>query len=148
MVASGVPLQQVYEEFLTRLRIPNLTDNQAFTAVLIVLDAFLADQPQATCTVFQMSSGQVRERSVNSDGEIINLFQGEAPVHPRERRGEVYPGDRAIRGADRVTLQIHTLDLQEGSGAQARVVASDVPVVAVWIAPEVAEDVIVQDQGT
>ena len=44
-------------------------------------------------------------------GEVTNLFQGEAPVHPREHRGEVYPGDRAKHDDENVTIQIHMLDL-------------------------------------
>lgn len=145
-VATNVRLQHVYDDFLTRVRIPNLEDNQVFTACLIVLDRYLIDHPDATCTVYHMSRGLARERSLNTHAEIVNLFQGEAPVSPRDRRGQVYPGDRNVRGDNDVTVQIHTLDLRESTDRNAPTVATNVPVVALWIAPEIAEDVIVQDQ--
>jgi hypothetical protein len=146
LVAAGISLQNVYDEFLTRLRIPNLEDNQVFTACLIVLDEYLFDHGDATCSVYQMSSGRARERSLNPHGEILNLFQGEAPVSPRERRGQVYPGDRAIRGDENVTIQIHAVDLRESPERGAPIVARDVPVIALWIDPEIAQDVVIQDQ--
>jgi len=146
-VATGISLRRVFEDFLTRLRVPSLTDNQVFTAALIILDAYLLHQPNATCTVFQISQGGLRDRGVNDDGEIINLFQGEAPVNPVERRGDVYPGDRAIRGTDGVTLQVHMLNIRENASRGSSVIASNVPVVALWIDPQISDDVIVQDQG-
>ncbi len=66
----------------------------------------------------------------------------QAPVNPPARRGEIYPGDRAIREDDQVTVQIHTLDLtQDGD-----VVCRDVPVLAVWIPARMAVGWIQQDQ--
>jgi hypothetical protein len=40
-----------------------------------------------------------------------------APVNPRAERGSIYPGDTAMRTADAVTIQIHTVRLtREKSG--------------------------------
>jgi hypothetical protein len=74
-----------------------------------------------------------------------NLLAGrgiEAPVNPRERRGEVYPGDRAIRDDNTVAVQIHRPDLTR----QENVVARDVPVIAVWVQSRLARPWVVQDQ--
>ncbi|MGC1890864.1 MAG: hypothetical protein WA709_33120, partial [Stellaceae bacterium] len=94
------------------------------------------------CTVYWMSPAARRRRGVDENGEVTQLFQGEAPVQPRERRGEVYPGDRAIRDNDAVTIQLHTLDLTR----EDVVILEDVPVVAVWVPARLARGWVSQDQ--
>ena len=88
-----------------------------------------------------MSPFKSRQRKVNEDGEVSNLFQGEYPVKPPERRGKVYPGDRDIHDGDKVTIQIRELELTH----KKRVVARNVPVLAVWVPSRLARDWIVQE---
>lgn len=141
-VAQQVPLRTVIEELLVRLRITGTRDSQRNTGLLLQLSKALEDDPDELCTVYLMSGGSRRERGIDEDGEVTNLYQGEAPVKPVERRGEVYPGDRNIREADTVTVQIHRLDLTR----EDTVVASDVPVVAVWVPARLARSWVHQDQ--
>ena len=141
-VATGIPLAAVLERLLVPMRITGTTDSQRYTGLLLQLSKALEDDPGEVCAVYQMSPGAQRERGIDDNGEVTNLFQGEAPVHPRERRGEVYPGDRAIREDDNVTIQIHTLDLTRDD----QVVVRDVPVVAVWVPSRLAQSWIVQDE--
>lgn len=89
-----------------------------------------------------MSPAETRHRGVDDNGEVTNLFQGEAPVHPRERRGEIYPGDRAILDNLNVSIQIHTLTLTR----EDQPVAANVPVLAVWVPARMARAWIYQDQ--
>src|SRR6266404_785122 len=141
-VVSGVPLREMYEQLLMRLRFSRLTDAQNFLGVLVIVRNHLRDAPDATCTIYEMSKGESRERALNSDGEISQLFQGAAPVNPPERRGEIYPGDRAVHSEDEITIQVHTLDLRTDTN-----LIEDVTNMAVWIPPGVAGDVLIQDQG-
>jgi len=96
-VCLDVPLAMVIDQLLVRLRITGTTDSQRYTGLLLQLSKALEDNPDEVCAVYRMSPTKRRERSIDEDGEIPNLFQGEAPVNPRDRRGEIYPGDRAIR---------------------------------------------------
>jgi hypothetical protein len=64
---------------------------------------------KAVCTVYRMSGGPRRARGVDADGEVLNLYQDEAPVQPRNRRGIVYPGDRRIRDDDNISIQVRSL---------------------------------------
>ena len=139
-VAAEAPLRLVYQELLTKLRITWPSDSQRFTGVLLQLGAYLEANPEAVCQIYQMSSGQVRERGVNTYGEIINLFQGKN--YDRQTNEETYPGDREIRGAAGLTVQIHTLSIRDEQGNE---IASNVPAVAVWVPSEMASDWVIQD---
>ena len=86
-----------------------------------------------------------RERTLNEDSAIPNLFQGAAPVNPPERRGEVYPGDRDIRSDTGITIQIHTLNLLDRVSKEIRF--EEVPNIAVWLPTDIAGDVLIQNQG-
>jgi hypothetical protein len=141
-VCRNVPLLRAVEDLLVPMRITGTTDSQRNTGLLLQLSKALEDDPDEACTVYRMSGGARRERGVDDSGEVTNLYQGEVPVYPRERRGEIYPGDRAIRDpSDNVSIQIHTLDLTR-DGA---VVAENVPVLAVWVPARLARGWIAQE---
>jgi hypothetical protein len=136
-VARDVTLAGLYRDLLTKLRMTWPSDSQQFTGVLLQVGAYLEANAGATCTVFQMSAGRRRVRSVNTNSEISQLFQGANP-------NSGYPGDRAIRAPQGLTVQIHTLNVRDGQGG---VVADDVPTIAVWVPGEMATDWLVQPQG-
>jgi hypothetical protein len=146
-VCRGVSLRRAIEDLLVRLRITGSTDSQRYTGMLLQLSRALEDNPDETCTLYRMSQGSRRRRGVDENGEVTNLFQGEAPVQPRNRRGEVYPGDRAIREDDSVNIQIHTLDLTRDEGGQAGILIENVPVIAVWVPARLARAWIVQEDS-
>lgn len=140
-VTENVSLRDILEQLLVPMRITGTTDSQRNTGLLLQLKKALERNGQESCVVYRMSPNERRRRGVDADGEVTNLFQGEAPVNPRERRGEVYPGDRAIRDAGRITVQIHRIDLSQDNA----VVAQDVPVIAVWVPARLAQGWVVQD---
>lgn len=142
-VCRDVSLQTAMEQLLVDIRITGTTDSQRNIGLLLQLTKALEINPGELCTIYRMSPATGRSRGIDEDGEVTNLFQGEAPVHPRERRGEVYPGDRAIRDDDNVTIQIHDLELTRDRGRQ--VVAENVPVLAVWVPERMARAWIAQD---
>lgn len=145
-VCTGVALRDVIEGLFVRMRVTGTTDSQRYTGMLLQLSKALEDNPDEVCTVFRMSPAARRRRGIDENGEVTNLFQGEAPVQPKEQRGEIYPGDRAIRDDGNVTVQIHAIDLtREESGAQ-RIVAENVPVLAVWMPARLSRGWLDQNQ--
>jgi hypothetical protein len=101
----------------------------------------IEDDPNEVCRVYRMSPARRRQRRVDENGGVPTLYQGEAPVYPLEQRGQVYPGDRAIRDDNNATVQIHTLDLTRNGS----VVAENVPVVAVWVPARLARAWLAQE---
>ena len=141
-VCRDVPLRAMIEQLLVNMRITGTTDSQRNTGLLLQLSKALEDDPDEVCTIYRISPVTGRGRGIDENGEVTNLFQGEAPVYPLERRGEVYPGDRAIRDDDHVTVQIHMLKLMRDN----QEVAQNVPVLAVWVPARLARAWIAQDQ--
>lgn len=141
-VCAGLTLREVLERLLVPMRITGTRDSQHYTGLLLQLSRALELNPDEPCTVYRMSPAVRRERRIDENGEVSNLFQGEAPVNPPERRGEIYPGDRAIREQDSVTVQIHKVDLTQDR----EVVKENVPVLAVWVPARLEVGWISQDQ--
>ena len=128
-VARGLSLRTVLEQLLVRIRITSTHDSQQFTGLLLQLSRALEVNVGEKCTVYRMSPKTGRRRGIDGNGIVTNLFQGQAPVTPHARRGEIYPGDRAIRDEKHVSVQIHTLELTQEDVQ----VCNDVPVLAVWV---------------
>lgn len=141
-MCGGVSLQTALEQLLVRMRITGTTDSQRYTGLLLQLSKALEENADEICTIYRISPAVRRQRGVDENGEVTNLFQGEAPVSPRELRGEVYPGDRAIREDGIVNIQIHNIDLTQDGNT----VKESVPVVAVWVPARLGVAWINQDQ--
>lgn len=144
-VAEQVSLREVYENLLLGLQFSRLSDAQNLLGTLVILRNHLEDNPGATCSVYEMSQGEVRERTLNEEGNLKNLFQGAAPVNPPDRRGEIYKGDREIHSPQDVTIQIHRLDLRNHDSRQTAY--EGIVDIAIWIPPDLPGDVLIQEQG-
>lgn len=131
LVASGLPLLTVMERLLVPMRVTSSRDSSRITGLLLQLSRALDQNPNERCTVYRMSSGSRRKRSVDDNNAIKELFQGANPERLHARRGEIYPGDRDIREAGHVNVQIHTLDLRQTEDGP--IIAENVPVLAVWV---------------
>ena len=143
LIAEDVPLRRAYEELLSPLRFTDERDSQLFTGAMLQIDNYLQEHTDATCTVYRMSGGGERLRSVNDDDEIPTLFQG-ANYADAAHRDEIYPGDDRIRSVDGLTIQIHTLEVRQKN--RGPVIAQDVPTIAVWVPAVMARDWLVQEQ--
>jgi hypothetical protein len=143
LVSEDVPLRRAYEELLTPLRFTGEYDSQLFTGVLLQIGEYLQANPDATCTVYRMSKGGERVRSVNDDEEIPTLFQG-ANYADAAHRDEIYPGDERVRANQGLTIQIHTLRVRQPN--RGALIADHVPAVAVWVPAAMSRDWLVQER--
>jgi hypothetical protein len=142
LVAPEMPLAPLFEEFLAPFRFTRFQDSQNYVSLLLLLKTVLEQRPDVTVTIFLMSLGMPRERSVDQDDEIPTLFQGEAPVNPPSERGKVYPGDAEIKTELVISVQIHLLTVKRPGETIA-----DVPTLAVWMPSAFARDLVTQPQG-
>jgi len=138
-VDTNVLLSEAYERLLTQLRITRPNDSQSFTLMLLHIARYLDQNPHEACAVYVMSHGLERERGVDDNDQILNLFQG---AHP-DTRGAIYRCDRHVRTERGMTIQIHNLRVQRGE----EVLARNVRTIAVWIPRQMSADFLVQPQG-
>ena len=141
-VCRDALLSDVMKQLLVRMRISGTSDSQRNVGLLLQLSQALEKEFEERCTIYLMSPSEKRQRRVRDNGEIHNLYQGEAPVRPIERRGEIYPGDRALHDNDNVSIQIHIINLMR----QGNVIKESVPIIAVWVPARLAIPWIHQDQ--
>lgn len=141
-VIENIPLQVVHEELLTRYRVTRLEDSQQLGAMLRLIQLHLIDHPDETCTLFLMAEGTRRRRDYQDD-QIVQLFQGRQYAMINGTRGISYPGDREVRGANGITVQLGYLDL----GQPNALVAQNIPHLAVWVPASMARDTLSQPQG-
>jgi hypothetical protein len=142
-VASNLSLQTVHEEFLSAYRFPRPEDTEKFVALLRIVQVWLADHPDDRCTVYLMNNGEIR-RFGYSDGQIDEPFQG--AQYAGRPQTQTYPGDRAIRADNGLSVQIRYVTLGPPR-TPAVVTAANVPFIAIYIPPEMAQDEVHQPQG-
>ncbi len=142
LVANPVSLRSVYQELLTPFWFTETSDSARFAGLLLQVGRFLEGHSDSVCSVYQMSQGRARERSIDTAGEIPNLFQGANYDESLKPKQVVYPGDRAIRADRQLTVQIHTLDVKD----DADVLARDVPALTVWVPRTMAAAWLAQPQ--
>lgn len=148
--AEGLNLREVREQLLVDFRHAWPRDSSEYTRLLLQLDRYLNEHPEAECTVYRMSPNVERSRGTGDGDAISELFQGAAPVEPEEERGRIYPGDSKIREDDQLTIQIHTLNVYRGSARQpnpSRLIRESVPALAIWSPRSVmSSDMVIQHQ--
>lgn len=138
LVSSHVSLDFVYRELLTRFLVTRSGDSHRFIGLLLQLERYLEQHPteQFKCIIYLMSGGKVRERSIDDNDEVQQLFQGPNP----DKSGTYYPGDRNIRDPQAVTIQIHKLRILKDK----QVIVDNVPTIAVSLPKEISEDWVIQ----
>jgi hypothetical protein len=142
LVVSGLPLRVAHEELLTRYRVSRLEDSSRMGPLLRLVQRRLIECPEDTCSVFLMAEGHSRHRGYQDD-QISYLFQGRQFATQGGERVETYPGDRAVRSPNGISIQMSYLDL----GERVSLVAENVPHLAVWVPAELARDTLLQPQG-
>ncbi len=137
-LATDVALVDAFCKLMLLLRVTRAADSQYYTGLMLQVKRYLDENSGATCTVYHMSGGKPRERSVNGDDEIPTLFQG---AHP-DAKGAIYPGDRAVRNKNELTIQIHNLTVKTPEGS-----ITGVPTVAIWVPKTMSNPWLAQEQG-
>lgn len=133
--AHNVSLRRVIEMLSL---VPSVDENMSMrsTGLLIQLEQALDEMGEEFCDVYRIRPHTRTERSLRNDGMTIKaLFQGRNSS-ARSR----YDGDAAFGSGDRVSLQIHSIDLKVGDTT----VAEAVPILPVWIPARVAAGSYVQ----
>lgn len=158
-LVAEISLKSSLDSLLNRLRFTKETDSQTFSSLRGIMSRFVEENEEETCLIYFMSSeisdNQIRQitrrRRLNANEEIQQLFQGKQPTRENTtyQIGELYPGDREIRNTQKITIQVHRLQLLDQSGNEIldeddNLIYTDVPSIAIWIPEEIGRDIIRQ----
>jgi hypothetical protein len=158
---SELSISEVLEYLLSKLKFTKESDSQTFSSLQGVLASYSTDNPDEECLVYIMSSEKVgdevlqsvRKRQLKSNDEVQQYFQGPNPAKKGVERGEIYPGDRNIKNTEKLTIQIHRLQLVDEDGnnildENEKSIYEDVPSITVWIPESIGKDIIRQPENT
>jgi hypothetical protein len=144
----AVALAQVIDDLLLQYRVEDPTDTERSLGMLLQLSRALTANADESARIYRMRAAfPDAKRSLDQHGKISSirrLLQGPT----RSGGGYSYPGDFEFRDPDRVTVQLHLINLTEIRAANENVVLQSVPVVAVWIPNRMGLGWIVQDQAS
>jgi Z1 domain len=157
-LVAELQLSECLKNLLIKLKFTLESESQTFSSLRSVLNSHLENNLNETCLVYVMSSkienNQLvqlkRQRRLNANNGIRELFQGEQPTsNGRLRKGEVYPGDRSIRDEEKVCIQIHRLSLLDVNGNDilddnGNRIYDDLVSLAIWIPEPIGRDIIRQ----
>jgi len=161
-LVAELPLNMVLDTLLNRLRFTKETDSQTFSSLRGVLNRFVEENIEETCLIYYISSSKedgqinqtVRRRRLNRNDEIQQLFQGKQPTRANANYqvGEIYLGDREVRDIEKVTIQLHRLQLLDQTGNDIidnndNTIYDDVPSIAIWVPEEIGRDIIRQSNN-
>lgn len=140
-VAQQVRLAEIVN-LLMDYRFADPRDTAAFTGLLLVFQEALRRAPETTLALYRMRPSAVGNRTVEADGSIPTIQQGET----RLRDGTItYPGDRAFMDRNRVSVQLHQFNLLRNPADQ-EPLARAAPMLAVHIPQRLSRSWLIQVQ--
>jgi hypothetical protein len=154
-LVARISLRDCLENLLNKMKFTRESDSATYSSLRGILKRYLNDNPDEECLIYLMSARSlddwtIRNRRLNRNDEIQQLFQGEQPTRDGTfRKGEVYPGDRNIKSDNVLSVQIHRLHLRDSDGNDIlddneSVKYIDVPTLAIWIPDHIGVDIIRQ----
>ena len=154
---AELPIASTLEHLLNKLKFTKESDSQTFSSLQGLLNTYSNENQDENCLVYIMSSEKIgdeivqpiRKRRLRSNDEVQQYFQGPNPARQRFARGEIYAGDRSIRDPERLTIQIHRLELTDENdnpitNSDGQIVYQDVPSITIWIPESIGKDIVRQ----
>jgi hypothetical protein len=75
-VSRGLSLAQVVERLVVPFRVTGPADTREFIGVMLQLSEALRRNSGELCTIYEMSPEYARQRGIDENGRINELFQG------------------------------------------------------------------------
>ncbi len=138
--ATDIPLQNTFEQLIINFRTTHPSDSLRLTGLILQVGHYLKQNPDELCDIYLIDKGDLRKRTISKSIGKLNLFQGRDPSTAPGR----YPGDRKIKADDKLTIQIHQLNLHIETKERE---IENVPVIAIWVPKKMEHDWVIQNQG-
>lgn len=150
LFAVDISLQDLLEKLLVNYRITNPEESLRFSGLIILVKEYLSQHPEELCDVYLMDKGRPRVRAISNIKTKLSqnvLFQGETDQGITKSNPIKYPGDRQIKEINKMTVQIHHLNLKFKSRDNAPKTFEDIAMFTVWLPTKMSVDLVYQDQS-
>lgn len=137
-VCREIPLVNLLSSLLVHYRVSDADDTARFTGLQLQLAHFLENNPHETASMYRMRPRFTPSRKVDEDGRVKAFQQGRTDGAGR------YPGDLFFKDENRVSLQIHNLNLRDENDS---IIAENVPLISIWVPESMGTDWLVQNQA-
>ena len=111
ILVEGIPLRDVFEEFILHVRVADYDDSTLLSAVALSLRNYLAQDTDALCDVFMISELKPETRTLTKTGRPNQVFSGKSP-NTDDFEKLNFVGESALH-TERATLHLRTYDLRE-----------------------------------
>lgn len=153
-LVANVSMKICLSDLLNQLKFTLESDSQTYSSIRSLMSGYLINHPNEQCAVYVMTSkitdGEVDQKVRNrrlgkNNTEVQQLFQG------RNDKTK-YPGGRAIRKENMVSIQIYRLHITDSNGndikdSHGNTLFQDVPTIAIWMPRSIGKDLIGQDDN-
>jgi hypothetical protein len=129
---EGVPLQEFCAKFLDMFRVSSESDVQVLEALKIFFHRLQENSQSESIDIFVMRAFKSAVRGF-SEKKRINPFQGRSPSNVTDTSKLSYGGDQSFKFNDRVSLQIHFLNVNESTLQNAKLVRENCPWLCFYI---------------
>jgi len=141
-LVAELPLADCLEGLLNKLKYTRDSDSATYSSLRGLIKQYIKQYPNESCALYLMSVQNIdkwesRERSLDKNDQILNLFQGRNP-----RTGTaIYPGDAEIKTKGKLSIQVHLLDITDTS-------YKEVPTLAIWVPEHIGKDIVRQTDNS
>lgn len=141
-VARSISMQSAFEHLIVPMQIESAEDSWTYLQIRLQIQRYLETDPNALCTVYRMRPRATdTERTLTKSGSI-EPYQG-------ANRPTGYRGDRKIFESGQLAIQIYRYAkvYSRGDGGEGDVLATNVSQIAIVLPPEIAVEMVAQNQS-
>lgn len=140
---EGIPLNEFCTKFFEVFRVSSASDIRVLEVLKIFFRQLKENSEAKNIDIFVMRSFKSANRGLSDKGRI-NPFQGRSPSNVTDLSKLSYGGDQSFKFNDRVSLQIHFLNVNETTLPNAKRVRENCPWLCFHIPDELARSSIIE----
>lgn len=149
LFAIDVPLEDVLKKLFVNYKIKSSLESLRFTGLILLIQEYLSQHPEELCDVYLINKGKPRQRSINNIKTRLSqpfLFQGKTDQGKLKSNSIKYPGDGKLKEINKLTVQIHNINLSIKNQISTPKGFDDLRILTVWVPEKMSVDLVYQDQ--
>lgn len=140
---QDVSARKFLDNFIHKFETSHSDDTKIFLAIELFIERLVEINPNESIDLFVMRDFSTTKRSYLNNR--INPFQGPSP-NTKDRNLLTYSGDKSFHFEDRISVQIHFLDIFESSDKNAQELARNCPWICFYIPEGLRRRILIDEE--